>query len=536
MDSDIVDEIKSEFTKLRSLLSEAATVRKALDALFSKQEDEANKALRRAQKHLTSVISEQAKMRRILMQESTTANEVRIMSGHVTDVNSWVIWQIFASNMSDPSILKRQAHSIYELPDTSRSSAQCLQTNEGPKINPKILESEPLGRPLRSPARSMCGFLEPSPSPTYSLPVSTHETSEQSHRSPVLSIYADDAPRSSARSACSSGDAPQHSSIHSTRGPEHTYLSTGGPVQAPILISKNLPPFEAKTSLIRAHAPTANANKRVDDFVADMRKRVGAEVGDDGGFEPIPNNADPGTIRERRRCPEDECGKPRGAPSALSNSHCKHGVLLAYIGSTRGDSRQYGQEVEQEKVCSDRTYDPYQYPRPGSQKPEDYDDLVSVIKSEYTSHTWDDQSQRQDSPRSVSSRAPSARYRSDDQRSYCPVVRPESPSTYSQQTGQPRLLPPAIFDDEGRNSVLSSRFSMSTTAASMHPPPKIRKHSPVEPVPALKEPAKQLTDAEMYKTEDLFPELPSLAGPTKTKKQQQLPGIHKASNRNPFRF
>jgi len=76
---------------------------------------------------------------------------------------------------------------------------------------------------------------------------------------------------------------------------------------------------------------------------------------------------------------------------------------------------------------------------------------------------------------------------------------------------------------------------MSTTAASMHPQPKtLRKHSPVEPVPELKEPARQLTDAEMYKMSKLFPELLALVSPTKNK--QQLPGPNTSPSRNPFRF
>lgn len=267
------------------------------------------------------------------------------------------------------------------------------------------------------------------------------------------------------------------------------------------------------------------------------------------GRSYVTNNAGLGAIREGRRYQEDEWDKPRGAPSARDNGRYKHGAPSAYTQSRRGESRYYGQEVEQEEVRSERTYDPYQYPRPESQSSEDRDDLVSIIKSEYTegdryderprlpnqrSRTRDDRSQRQDYPTSVSSRAQSNRYRRDDQRSYGAGMRVDSPSMYSQQTGHPRLLPPAVFDDGPRDAVLSSRFSMSTTAASMHPPPKLRKQSPVEPVPELKEPARQLTDAEMYKMSKLFPELLNLVSPNK--KQQQLPGIHTSPSRNPFRF
>jgi hypothetical protein len=74
---------------------------------------------------------------------------------------------------------------------------------------------------------------------------------------------------------------------------------------------------------------------------------------------------------------------------------------------------------------------------------------------------------------------------------------------------------------------------MSTTAASMHPK-TLRKQSPVEPVPELKEPARALTDAEMYKMSKLFPELLSLVSPSK--KQHQLPGVQTSPSRNPFRF
>ena len=87
MEPDIVDKIASEFTKLGSLLSEVATAHKALDALFIKQKEESNEALQKAQKHLVFVTDEQAKMREILKQESTAANEVHIISSPCIDAN-----------------------------------------------------------------------------------------------------------------------------------------------------------------------------------------------------------------------------------------------------------------------------------------------------------------------------------------------------------------------------------------------------------------------------------------------------------------
>ncbi|KIM27122.1 hypothetical protein M408DRAFT_330236 [Serendipita vermifera MAFF 305830] len=86
-----------------------------------------------------------------------------------------------------------------------------------------------------------------------------------------------------------------------------------------------------------------------------------------------------------------------------------------------------------------------------------------------------------------------------------------------------------------RDTVISSRFSMSTTAASMHPPPKtLRKQSPVEPTPEPEEPTRQLTDAEMYKMAKLREEILAMVSPTK--KQQQLPVMHTPPAHNPFRF
>jgi hypothetical protein len=99
-------------------------------------------------------------------------------------------------------------------------------------------------------------------------------------------------------------------------------------------------------------------------------------------------------------------------------------------------------------------------------------------------------------------------------------------------------MPPISFKHEEppRDAVLSSRFSMSTAAASMHPPLKIqRKAPPTEPVPELKEPPRQLTDAEMYKMSKIFPELLKLVSPTK-KEHSPPPAAHTSPNRNPFRI
>jgi hypothetical protein len=71
---------------------------------------------------------------------------------------------------------------------------------------------------------------------------------------------------------------------------------------------------------------------------------------------------------------------------------------------------------------------------------------------------------------------------------------------------------------------------MSTTAASLYNNPK-RKPVP-EPVPEMKEPPRQLTDAEMYKMSKLFPDLLNLVSPTK-KSSPKPPVIQ---DRNPFRL
>ncbi|PVF97800.1 hypothetical protein CPB86DRAFT_775103 [Serendipita vermifera] len=256
----------------------------------------------------------------------------------------------------------------------------------------------------------------------------------------------------------------------------------------------------------------------------------------------------------------------------------------------RGESQFYGQEIEQEDVRSERTYDPYQFPSShsgsgssqyrshshrDSRGSEDQSDLVSMIKSDYTegdryddryynhqrSRTRDERSYRGDYPASVSTRSQgqSRRYRRDDrekeQYSFGAAgMRLDSPSMYSQSTGYPhpnngpgqvngRLIsiPPIKFDNntnEGplRDAVLSSRFSMSTAAASAKLPK--RKPVPTEPVPELKEPPRQLSDAEMYKMSKLFPELLALVSPTKKehKTQPLQQAIKTSPSRNPFRI
>jgi len=255
-------------------------------------------------------------------------------------------------------------------------------------------------------------------------------------------------------------------------------------------------------------------------------------------------------IHEGHHYEGDDRDRSRGPPSTRDNRRYNDGVPSTFNESRHGDSRYYGQEIEQDDARSEQTYDPpSQYPRPDFNVPEDRGDLVSIIKSDYTegdryddrhfdnqrSRTRDNRSHRQDYPASVSSRPPSDPYRlREDQRSYGRSLGAETPSVYSQRTGHPRLLPPAAFDaNVPRDAVLSSRFSTSTTAASMHPPSKARrKQVPTEPVPGLKEPARQLTEAEMYKMSKLGPDLLDLVSPMKS---QPRPSATKTSPiRNPF--
>ncbi|KAG8834647.1 hypothetical protein FRC17_007949 [Serendipita sp. 399] len=270
------------------------------------------------------------------------------------------------------------------------------------------------------------------------------------------------------------------------------------------------------------------------------------------------NNAGLGVIREDRR--HDDQWERAREPSERSYgrsykngaSSYSDGESRRYREPPRGESQYYGQEIEQEDVRSERTYDPYQYPRPSSRTS---DDLVSMIKSEYTegdryddrlynqarNHPRDNRSLRQDYPQSVTTRRTQSRhYQYDDARSYGRKTRGESPSMYSQSTGFPpphsRQMPPIAFPEEPvRDAVLSSRFSMSTTAASTHPPSKnLRKSPPAEPVPQLTEPPRQLTDAEMYKMSKLFPELLKLVSPTKKEHSPQQT-TNPSPSRNPFR-
>ncbi|KAG9052284.1 hypothetical protein FS842_010191 [Serendipita sp. 407] len=275
------------------------------------------------------------------------------------------------------------------------------------------------------------------------------------------------------------------------------------------------------------------------------------------------NNAGLGAIREYDRY-DDRREKARepsersygrsyknGAPSSYSDGESRR-----YREPPRGESQYYGQEIEQEEVRSERTYDPYQYPRPPSRGFDDRHDLVSMIKSEYTegdryddrmynhsrSNTRDDRSYQQDYPQSVTTRRTQSRYQYQDTRPYGRGMRGESPSVYSQSTGAPpahlrQQLPPISFPDQElpvRDAVLSSRFSMSTTAASTRPPTKNSRNSPpTEPVPQLTEPPRQLTDAEMYKMSKLFPELLKLVSPTK--KEHSPAQTTTSPSRNPFR-
>ncbi|KIM20176.1 hypothetical protein M408DRAFT_173604 [Serendipita vermifera MAFF 305830] len=67
---DIVDDIATTFSKLQSILREEARIRKQLDALLTKQQEDAEEAVRKAQAHLEFVKDQQANMREVIQQES----------------------------------------------------------------------------------------------------------------------------------------------------------------------------------------------------------------------------------------------------------------------------------------------------------------------------------------------------------------------------------------------------------------------------------------------------------------------------------
>jgi hypothetical protein len=99
-------------------------------------------------------------------------------------------------------------------------------------------------------------------------------------------------------------------------------------------------------------------------------------------------------------------------------------------------------------------------------------------------------------------------------------------------------MPAAVnpFDvDAPRDAVLSSRFSMSTTAASTHPPAKMKRKDVPDAVPPL-EPPRKLTDAEMYKMSKLFPDLLGMMSPKKAANAVDGPEVVKSPSRNPFRI
>lgn len=76
VDYNIADKINATYTRLRSILTEEANVRKTLGALFLKQKEEANEAVWRAQYHLAFVNNEQARMQDLLRKETEAANLV----------------------------------------------------------------------------------------------------------------------------------------------------------------------------------------------------------------------------------------------------------------------------------------------------------------------------------------------------------------------------------------------------------------------------------------------------------------------------
>jgi hypothetical protein len=70
------DPISSTFAKLRTVISQEASLRKELDELLGKRTEAAHIAVQNAQSHLELVKTQEAQMREILKKESATANEV----------------------------------------------------------------------------------------------------------------------------------------------------------------------------------------------------------------------------------------------------------------------------------------------------------------------------------------------------------------------------------------------------------------------------------------------------------------------------
>lgn len=287
-----------------------------------------------------------------------------------------------------------------------------------------------------------------------------------------------------------------------------------------------------------------------------------------------------GAIREGREWENDRYTER----SNRSGSRRDYDDRRRYEESRRGESRYYGEEIEQhddgrsERTRTERTYDPYQYPRPSSRQSDIEADLISMIRSEapepdrryphddrdsrrqYSERSRsnygrsersgygqersyrEDRSYRQDYPASVSTQSQARTYDRDRHYPSSSSHGPDTPSMYSQPT-LPRAPPPVVianpFDMEEssppRDAVLSSRFSMSTAAASQHAPKVKRKEVP-QSIPAMpQDPPRQLTDAEMYKMSKLFPDLLALVSPSKKTAINQPEGI-KSPSRNPFRI
>lgn len=172
---DIVDDIATTFARLRYILSEEAMLRKQLDALFIKQEEGAERSVRKAQSHLAFVKNEQANKKEVIRQESINAYEIYMAlpigdSGRVdvrpvsrvpTPAMNTPIATLMDSNLSDIASPKCPARSIAEIAgggqqNSPARSIHSLYNDAAPQIASKsicdILDELPRHRLQSNPA------------------------------------------------------------------------------------------------------------------------------------------------------------------------------------------------------------------------------------------------------------------------------------------------------------------------------------------------------------------------------------------------
>ncbi|KIM19467.1 hypothetical protein M408DRAFT_31196 [Serendipita vermifera MAFF 305830] len=231
---------------LRSILSEEATVRKQLDALFIKQEQEVETAVQNALLHLAFVKDERENMRKVIQQESCEIastssiddpNVIKVKPqpsaaslGRGTTAATQVGPDTRSTNFGSTSA-KNLVHEPFsgeaDLP--SKSPAWCIGDSPPPNLTkPKYSFLDPTAPPPRSPARSTHDLddEEPPRSPARSTRSLLHDDPPRSPARSTYRWYDEGPPRSPARSARGLSDEPPRSPARSIRDFNPPYSPT----------------------------------------------------------------------------------------------------------------------------------------------------------------------------------------------------------------------------------------------------------------------------------------------------------------------